>query len=50
MVGKKKFLVLFKYGQKKDIGSCLLVYLNEKEEIDMEELIHFSPISKKAYH
>ena len=36
VVGKKKFLVLFEYGQKKEIGSCSLVYLSEKEEVDME--------------
>ena len=39
VVGKNKFLVLFKYGQKKEIGSCSLVYLSEKEEVDMEDLI-----------
>ena len=39
VVGKKKLLVLFKYGQKKDIGSCLPVYLIEKEKIEMEKLI-----------
>ena len=31
LVGKDKFLVLFEDGQKKEIGSCLLVYLSEKE-------------------
>ena len=30
LVMKKKFFVLFEYGQKKEIGSCLLVYLSEK--------------------
>ena len=39
VVGKNKLLFLFKYGQKKDTGSCLLVYLSEKEEVDMEESI-----------
>ena len=39
MVGKNKFLFLFKYGQKKHIGSCSLVYLSEKEEVEMEESI-----------
>ena len=29
VVGKNKFLVLFKDGQKKEIGYCSLVYLNE---------------------
>ena len=43
LVGKKKFLVLFKYGQKKEIGSCSLVYLSEKEEVEMEESITLLP-------
>ena len=43
LVGKKKFLVVFKDGQKKEIGSCLLVYLSEKEEVEMEELISHLP-------
>ena len=43
VVGKNKSLVLFEYGQKKEIGSCSLVYLNEKEEVEMEELITLSP-------
>ena len=43
VVGKYKFLVLFEDGQKKEIGSCYLVYLNEKEEVDMEELITLFP-------
>ena len=30
LLGKNKFLVIFDDGQKKEIGSCLLVYLNEK--------------------
>ena len=29
--GKNKFLILFEDGQKKEIGSSLLVYLSEKE-------------------
>ena len=49
VVGKNKFLVRFKDGQKKEIGSCLLVYLSEKEEVEMEELITLSPKLKKAY-
>ena len=49
VVGKNKFLVLFEYGHKKEIGSCSLVYLNEKEEVEMEEPITLSPKSKKAY-
>ena len=43
MVGKKKLLFIFKYGQKKEIGSCSLVYLSEKEEVDMEESISHLP-------
>ena len=43
VVGKNKFLFLFKDGQKKKIGSCSLFYLNEKEEVDMEESIIFFP-------
>ena len=42
-VGKNKFLVLFKDGQKKEIGSFLLVYLSDKEEVEMEESITLSP-------
>ena len=48
VVGKNKFLVLFEDGKKKDIGSNLLVYLNEKEEVDMEESRTISPKSKKS--
>ena len=43
MVGKNKFLFLFEDGQKKEIGSCLLVYLSEKEEVEMEESVTLSP-------
>ena len=43
VVGKNNFLVLFEDGQKKEIGSNSLVYLNEKEEVDMEESITPSP-------
>ena len=43
VAGKNNFLILFEYGQKKDIGSCLLVYLSEKEEAEMEESITLSP-------
>ena len=42
-VGENNFLVPFEYGQKKEIGSCLLVYLSEKEEVEMEESITLSP-------
>ena len=43
VVGKNEFLVLFKDGQKKEIGSCFLVYLIEKEEVEMDESITLSP-------
>ena len=47
---KKKFLILFEYGNKKEIGSSLLVYLCEKEEVEMEELISPPPPkNKKTY-
>ena len=42
-VGKKIFFVLFKDGQNKDIGSSSLVYLSEKEEVEMEESISHLP-------
>ena len=43
VVGKKKLLVLFEDGQKKDMGSSSLVYLSKKEEVDMDELISHLP-------
>ena len=48
VVGKNKFLVLFEDGQKKEIGSCSLVYLNEKEEVDMEESITLFPETEEG--
>ena len=48
VVGKNKFLVLFEDGQKKEIGSNLLVYLNEKEEVDMEESITLFPETEEV--
>ena len=39
VVGKNNFLVLFEDGQKKEIGSWSFVYLNKKEEVEMEESI-----------
>ena len=38
-----KFLVLFKYGQKKYMGSSSFVYLSEKEEVEMKESISHLP-------
>ena len=43
VVGEKKFLDIFEDGQKKDMGSSFLVYLSEKEEVDMEEPISHLP-------
>ena len=43
VVGKNKFLFLFEDGNKKEIGSFSLVYLSDKEEVDMEESITLSP-------
>ena len=43
VVGKNELLVLFEDGQNKEIGSCSLVYLSEKEEVEMEESITLSP-------
>ena len=43
VVGKKNLIVLFEYGQKKEMGSFSLVYLSEKEEADMEESISHLP-------
>ena len=39
VVGKNNLLFIFKYGQNKEIGSCSLVYLSDKEEVEMEESI-----------
>ena len=33
LAGTNKFIVLFEDGQKKEISTCLLVYLSEKEEV-----------------
>ena len=43
VVGKKNFIIIFEDGQKKEIGSCSLVYLSEKEEVEMEESISHLP-------
>ena len=43
VMGNKKFLVLFEYGQNKEISSSLLVYLSEKDEVEMEEPISHLP-------
>ena len=43
LVGKKKSLVQFEDGQKKEISSSSIVYLSSKEEVDMEEPISHLP-------
>ena len=47
-VEKKKFLVQFEYGQKKEISSCSLVLLSSKEEVKMDEPISHLP-KKEEY-
>ena len=41
--GKKKFLVPFEDGQKKEISSSSLLYFSSKEEVEMEEPISHPP-------
>ena len=43
VVGKNKFIVIFEDGKKNEISSCMLVYLSEKEEVEMEDMITLSP-------
>ena len=43
VVGKKKFLVQFEDGQRKEISSSALVFLSSKEEVEMNEAISRSP-------
>ena len=43
VLGKKKFFVLFKYRQKKEISSSSLVYVSSKEEVEIEEPISHLP-------
>ena len=45
LVGKNEFLFKFEYGQKRDMGSCLLVYVCSKQEVwlDMDEPISDLP-------
>ena len=43
LVGKKKFLILFEDGQKKEIISSSLVFFSSKKESEMNEpLSHYS--------
>ena len=48
MVGKKKFLFLFEDWKKTEMGSCSLVYLSEKEEVEMEDSILHLPPKKEG--
>ena len=43
VVRKKIFLVQFEYGHKKEISSCLLVFLYLKEDIEMDEPLSNPP-------
>ena len=42
VAGKKKLLVQFEDGEKKETGSSSLVFLSSKEEVDMDEAISHS--------
>ena len=42
VVGKKKFLLQFEDGHKKQISSSSLVFLSSKEEVYMDEAISHS--------
>ena len=43
VAGKKKLLVQFKDGHKKEIIYSLLVFLSYKEEVDIYEPLYHSP-------
>ena len=43
VVGKKKFLIQFEDGQKKEISSSSLVFVSSKEEVEMDEPISHLP-------
>ena len=43
VVGKKKFIVQFEGGQRKEISSSSIVLLSSKEKIDMDEPISHLP-------
>ena len=47
VVGKKKFLVQFEYGQKIEMSSCLLVYVCSKQEVCLEMDEPISDLPKK---
>ena len=48
VVGKKKFLVQFEDGKKKEISSSSLVFLSLKEEAEMDEPLSHSPKNKQG--
>ena len=48
VVGKKRFLVQFGDGQKKDMSFVSLVFLSTKEEVNMDNPLTKSPKKKKA--
>ena len=43
VVGKKKLLVQFENGNKKDVSYSSLVFLSSKEEVEMDEPISHLP-------
>ena len=47
VVGNNKLLFLFEGGKKKEIGSCSLVHLSEKEEVEMEESVTLFPRNRR---
>ena len=48
VLGKKKFLVQFEDGHKKEIIYSLIVFLSSKEEVDMDKLISHLPEKEKV--
>ena len=48
VVGKKRFLVQFGDGQKKEMSYILLAFLSSKEEVDMDEPQSNSPGKNKV--
>ena len=48
VVKNKKFLVHFKYGKKKEMGSSSPVFLSSKEEVEMDEAISHYPEKEKG--
>ena len=48
VVGKKKFLVKFEDGRKKEISSSLLVILISKEEVEVDEPLSHSRKNNKV--